>query len=44
VLVRTEESWEGDPVAGQAETLQAVLDGSLRNWLENLKRVAEDRP
>jgi hypothetical protein len=42
VLVRTEESWEGEPVNAQAEVLQPALDGSLRNWLENLKRAAED--
>jgi uncharacterized protein YndB with AHSA1/START domain len=41
VLVRTEESWEGDPVNAQTEALQAALDGSLRAWLENLKREAE---
>ena len=41
VLVRTEESWEGEPVTAQAETLQGALDGSLRTWLENLKRTAE---
>jgi uncharacterized protein YndB with AHSA1/START domain len=41
VLVKTAESWEGDPVTAQPEALQAALDGSLRNWLENLKRTAE---
>jgi uncharacterized protein YndB with AHSA1/START domain len=41
VLVRTAESWEGEPVIAQPETLQGALDGSLRNWLENLKRTAE---
>ena len=44
VLVRTAESWEGDPVTAQAAPLQAALDESLRNWLENLKRAAEARP
>jgi uncharacterized protein YndB with AHSA1/START domain len=43
VLVHTEESWEGDPVLVQTETLQAALDGSLRSWLENLKHAAENR-
>ena len=43
VLVQTAESWEGDPVAAQPEPLQAALDGSLRAWLENLKRAAEGR-
>jgi hypothetical protein len=42
VLVRTEESWEGEPVDAQAEALQSALDGSLRAWLENLKRAAEN--
>jgi len=41
VLVRTEESWEGAEVSAQAAMLQAALDGSLRGWLENLKRAAE---
>jgi uncharacterized protein YndB with AHSA1/START domain len=43
VLVRTAESWEGDPVTAQTETLQGALDASLRAWLENLKRTAEER-
>jgi uncharacterized protein YndB with AHSA1/START domain len=43
VLVRTAESWEGDPVVAQPEGLQAALDASLRAWLENLKRAAERR-
>jgi uncharacterized protein YndB with AHSA1/START domain len=42
VLVRTAESWEGEPVTAQTEALQAALDASLRSWLENLKRAAED--
>jgi uncharacterized protein YndB with AHSA1/START domain len=41
VLVRTAESWEGDPVTAQRETLQSALDDSLRNWLQNLKHTAE---
>jgi uncharacterized protein YndB with AHSA1/START domain len=43
VLVRTAESWEGDPVSAQPEPMQAALDASLRAWLENLKREAEER-
>jgi uncharacterized protein YndB with AHSA1/START domain len=43
VLVRTEESWEGEPVTAQVEPLQRALDASLRDWLENLKDAAEDR-
>jgi uncharacterized protein YndB with AHSA1/START domain len=42
VLVKTEESWEGEPVEAQVETLQGALDKSLRDWLQNLKRKAED--
>ena len=41
-LVKTEESWEGEPVDAQVETLQGALDKSLLDWLENLKRTAED--
>ena len=43
VLVQTAESWEGEPVDAQTETLQQALDESLRQWLENLKRTAEAR-
>jgi uncharacterized protein YndB with AHSA1/START domain len=42
VLVRTEESWEGEPVEAAVETMQRLLDGSLRAWLENLKHAAEN--
>jgi uncharacterized protein YndB with AHSA1/START domain len=41
VLVRTAESWDGEPVNAQTEALQGALDASLRRWLENLKRAAE---
>jgi hypothetical protein len=41
VLVHTEESWEGEAVRAQPETLQQALDASLRAWLDNLKRAAE---
>ena len=41
VLVRTAESWDGDPVTTAPEAMQAALDASLRSWLENLKRTAE---
>lgn len=43
VLVETEESWSGEPVLQQLEAAQAGLDGSIRSWLENLKREAEAR-
>jgi hypothetical protein len=41
VIVRTAESWEGQPVLAQTAFLQGALDHSLRQWLENLKRTAE---
>jgi hypothetical protein len=41
VLVHTEESWDGEVVRTQTATLQQALDGSLRAWLTNLKRAAE---
>jgi hypothetical protein len=41
VLVHTEESWDGEVVRAQTATLQQALDGSLRAWLTNLKRAAE---
>ena len=41
VVVRTEESWEGDPVRAQPKEMQQALDGSLRAWLESLKDKAE---
>jgi len=42
VLVHTEESWDGEPVRAQTATLQQALDASLRAWLHNLKRTAEE--
>ena len=41
VLVRTEESWEGEPVGARPEAMQRALEASLRDWLENLRRAAE---
>ena len=43
VLVRTEESWEGAPVSANPEAMRSALDASLRAWLENLRRAAENR-
>lgn len=43
VLVKTEESWSGEPVLQQLEAAQQGLDQSIRSWLENLKREAEAR-
>jgi len=41
VLVRTAESWAGEPVTAQAATLQPLLDASLRRWLLHLKQRSE---
>jgi hypothetical protein len=41
VLVKTEESWEGEPVRLQIDFLQHALDQSIRSRLESLKREAE---
>jgi uncharacterized protein YndB with AHSA1/START domain len=41
VVVRTEESWDGDPVRAQPKEMQQALDGSLRAWLQSLKEKAE---
>ncbi|BBC98670.1 SRPBCC family protein [Streptomyces griseofuscus] len=41
VLVRTEESWTGAPVVANTAYLQAALDNSLQNWVNNLKHEAE---
>ncbi|WP_218917031.1 SRPBCC family protein [Cellulomonas massiliensis] len=40
-IVRTAESWEGDPVRADAENLRAALDASLASWLELLRVTAE---
>ncbi|WP_129790041.1 SRPBCC family protein [Promicromonospora panici] len=40
-IVRTAESWEGEPVRANAENLRAGLDASLGTWLELLRTTAE---
>lgn len=40
-IVRTTESWAGDPVEADADTLRAALDASLGSWLELLRTTAE---
>ena len=42
VRVRTEESWDGDPVRADIPFMQAVLDQSLAAWLNHLKKAAEN--
>ncbi|MGW2033437.1 SRPBCC family protein [Streptomyces sp. NPDC001356] len=41
ILVHTEESWTGAPVVADQAALQAALDNSLHNWVNNLKHQAE---
>ncbi|WP_159079211.1 SRPBCC family protein [Plantactinospora sp. BC1] len=41
VLVRTEESWDGEPVRVDPTNLRTALEASLRDWLSALKRCAE---
>lgn len=40
-IVRTAESWEGDPVRADADHLRAALDASLAGWLDRLRGAAE---
>jgi uncharacterized protein YndB with AHSA1/START domain len=42
-LVRTRESWNGEPVRANASALQSALDESLRVWLRDLRAEAERR-
>jgi hypothetical protein len=39
--VRTEESWDGEPVRADAGNRGAALDAALKAWLERLKKAAE---
>ncbi|GGV11466.1 SRPBCC family protein [Streptomyces spectabilis] len=41
VVVRTRESWAGAPVDADRDNLAAALDGSLKEWLDALKKTAE---
>ncbi|RJL22934.1 SRPBCC family protein [Bailinhaonella thermotolerans] len=41
VHVRTEESWDGEPIRADAAGMGAALDASLTAWLDRLKRAAE---
>ncbi|WP_410671457.1 SRPBCC family protein [Amycolatopsis sp. cmx-4-68] len=42
VRVRTEESWDGDPVRADIPFMRAALDQSLAAWLNHLKKAAEN--
>jgi hypothetical protein len=41
VHVTTTESFAGEPVAADVVNMQALLDQSLRSWLQQLKAAAE---
>ncbi|KIH98052.1 Shy6-polyketide cyclase [Streptomonospora alba] len=41
VRVRTEESWDGEPVRADVAGMRAALDDSLASWLGHLKSAAE---
>jgi len=41
VLVKTEESWEGEPIEAAIGPMQTALDESLKQWLRALKGLAE---
>ncbi|MFI6740185.1 SRPBCC family protein [Nonomuraea sp. NPDC050451] len=40
-LVRTEESWDGEPIVADEEGMRQALEGSLTMWLNHLKKAAE---
>jgi uncharacterized protein YndB with AHSA1/START domain len=40
-LVRTEESWDGEPIRANIPAMQSALDASLDAWLKYLKARAE---
>jgi uncharacterized protein YndB with AHSA1/START domain len=40
-IVRTEESWDGEPVRADVENLRAALGASLTAWLDRLRTTAE---
>ncbi|MGI5239390.1 SRPBCC family protein [Dactylosporangium sp. CA-139066] len=41
-VVRTAESWDGEPVHADRENLRNALDTSLASWLEDLRTAAEN--
>lgn len=43
VLVKTEESWEGEPVLADTAQAKQLLEQSVNAWLEALKKEAEAR-
>lgn len=43
-VVRTAESWDGEPVRADPDNLRTALDDSLASWLEHLRKTAETSP
>lgn len=43
VRVRTTESFSGEPVDADIESMQSMLDQSLVSWLAHLKAAAEEQ-
>ncbi|MEV6276732.1 SRPBCC family protein [Nocardia sp. NPDC051832] len=41
VLVRTAESWDGEPIRADIDGMRAALDSALISWLGHLQRTAE---
>ncbi|MER7450298.1 SRPBCC family protein [Nocardia beijingensis] len=41
VRIRTEESWDGEPIRADVDGMRAALDSALAGWLAHLKRAAE---
>ncbi|NUW33573.1 SRPBCC family protein [Nonomuraea sp. SMC257] len=39
--VRTEESWDGEPILADPDGMRQALEASLTSWLGHLKRAAE---
>ncbi|MGW6128732.1 SRPBCC family protein [Cellulomonas sp. NPDC055163] len=40
-IVRTAESWEGEPVRADPDALRTALEASLGSWLDSLRTTAE---
>ncbi|MEU8024715.1 MULTISPECIES: SRPBCC family protein [Micromonospora] len=40
-VVRTAESWDGEPVRADRDNLRDALDASLASWLDQLRKAAE---
>ncbi|MEU8239414.1 SRPBCC family protein [Actinoplanes missouriensis] len=41
-VVRTAESWDGNPVRADPDNLRQALDASIASWLELMRKTAEN--